>query len=778
MDIDQIAKAKNRCIQEEPPYCAAACPVHVDVRLLMKSIRQGDYDRAFKMYARKVLFPGIMSRICDEPCRAKCIRARLDDPLSIRLSERAAVDHAGSKDPGVYAAPGKNRRVAVVGGGLTGMCCALDLARKGYPVALYEGSALLGGRLRGIDPSVLPAQVLEEELRLLEDEEVEINLNTEVRDLADLEYDACFVAAGGGGGGVPGVAPKEGREYRITLESDREGVFVVPAGNGQGYSPIVAVLQGLQASRSIERYLKKTSLSFGRENELCTDTCLYTNISRAEKKPGVLPARAPSGYTREEAEKEASRCLLCECLECDHECLYLATYGAYPKVYIADLAAFYATPNVAYGSGGGRYAHGKTHLLNACSLCGLCKEVCPEDVDMGQVNTEIKKLIWADGRMPASFHDFWLRDMESAAGQDFFLVRGQAGAAGSRYLFFPGCQLGASDPAYVMESYRYLTQSLQGGVGLYLGCCGAPADWSGRTDLLEKSIEAIRANWEQQGRPQVILACPTCHKMFGRHLAEVPVKSLWDIFQERGLPDGGARGSGAAVALYDPCSSRYLPGVQKSVRDLLERMGYAVEELRMNRRYAQCCSYGGLISTVNPKLAREIRDQRTSASPRDYVTYCPNCRDDFAGSGKRSWHVLDLIFGGADVGGALKTPPARWQRRENRRALKAAMLEAFWGEKMESNRQEHDSVKLILCGDVERKLDDRYILLDEIKQVILHAEKSGSRFLDQETGHSLGHLRIGLVTYWVEYEPSGDGYKVYRAYSHRIQIIDEGGAND
>ena len=165
MDINEIAKLKDRCIQEEPPYCTAACPVHVDVRLLMKSIQQADHDRAYKAYARKVLFPGIISRICDEPCKKNCIRNKLDDPLSIRLLERAAVDYAASKDPGVYAAPKKNRRVCVVGAGLTGMCCALDLARKGYSVSLYEKSGRLGGRLREIDPSVLPPEILQEEVR-------------------------------------------------------------------------------------------------------------------------------------------------------------------------------------------------------------------------------------------------------------------------------------------------------------------------------------------------------------------------------------------------------------------------------------------------------------------------------------------------------------------------------------------------------------------------------------------------------------------------------------
>ncbi len=776
MEIDEIARIKDKCIQEEPPYCAAACPVHVDVRLLMRSIRQADFDKAYATYARKVLFPGIISRVCDEPCRRSCIRNKLDDPLSIRLLERAAVDYAESKDAGAYAAPGKNRRVVVAGGGLAGMCCALDLARKGYTVALYEKAARLGGKLREIDSSVLPREVLEEEVRRLEDEDVEINLDSEVSSLDDLEYDACFVAAGGEGGGIPGVLPgdESGPEYPITFESSRKGVFVVPSGSGHKYSPIVAVLQGMQASRSIERYLKKTSLFFGRENELSTDTCLYTSISGQDRKPAIVPAGLPSGYTREEAPQEAARCLLCECLECDRHCLYLEAYGGYPRTYIADLAAFYATPMVAYGSGGGRFAHGKTHLLNACSLCGLCQEVCPTDVNMGLANSEIKKLIWSAGRMPAAFHDFWLRDMEAAGGDDFFLVRSQPGMAASRYLFFPGCQLGASDPGYVMNTYRYLTGRVQGGVGLYLGCCGAPADWSGRTDILERSIRTIRETWEHAGSPEMILACPTCHKMFASHLGDVPVKSLWDIFMEQGLPDGHVRGDGAPVALYDPCSSRYLPGVQKSVRELLAGMGYAVEELRMNRRYAQCCSYGGLISTVNPKLAKEIRDQRTGASARDYVTYCPNCRDDFAGNGKTSWHLLDLLFGGGSVGGALRAPPTRSRRLENRREVKARMMETYWGEKMERPKRELETVKLVLVGDVEKEMDDRYILLDEVRQVILHAEEHHSGFVDQESGHHLASLKIGLVTYWVEYEPCGDGHKLHRAYCHRIRIVEEG----
>jgi hypothetical protein len=92
---------------------------------------------------------------------------------------------------------------------------------------------------------------------------------------------------------------------------------------------------------------------------------------------------------------------------------------------------------------------------------------------------------------------------------------------------------------------------------------------------------------------------------------------------------------------------------------------------------------------------------------------------------------------------------------------------------MESPKKKYDAINLILCGDVEKKMDDRYILLNEIKQVIYHAEKRGVKFVDKENGHNLAHRKIGHVTYWVEYEPCGNDYRVYRTYSHRIQIVEE-----
>ena len=772
-EVSEIMKSKDHCIQEESPYCNTACPVHVNVRSLMQGIRQGNYDQVYKMYAKKVLFPGIISRICDEPCKNSCIRDKLDAPLSIRLLEKAVIDYRNSNNSESYATLKKNQSVCIVGGGLSGMSCALDLARKGYSVTLYEKSDRLGGRLQHVDPLILPPEILNGEIYRLEAEEVEICLNTQVEHIASLKFDACFIATGGESGEFNGLIPayESCPEYRTTFESVKKGIFIVPDAEDK-YSSIVAVLQGMQASRSIERYLKNTSLYSGRENELSTDTCLYTDVSEGSITRAVIPFNLSAGYTKEEAMEEASRCLLCECLECNKKCMYLRNYKGYPKTYISAFTGMYYTPK---GLGTKKYMH----QLNSCSLCGLCKEVCPVNLDMGQINDELKKIFCHNGSMPAGFHDFWLRDMEFSSGDDYFMVKGQPHLSESEYMFFPGCQLGASDPSYVLNTYRYLTEKIKGGVGLYLGCCGAPADWSGRNDILDKTIQTLRENWENQGKPQFILACPTCHKIFQKYLADVPVLSLWEMFSEYGIPDGYTKGNGTVIALYDPCSSRYLPQVQKSVRDLLKNMGYVIEELKMNGRYAQCCSYGGLISTVNPKLAQEIRDQRVNASPRDYVTYCTNCRDDFAGNGKLTWHLLDIIFGDGSAGNTLKIPPTRSQRIKNRKTVKADMLETYWGEKMESPELEYETINLILPDDIIKAMDDRFILMNEIKQVIYHAEKNGSKFFDKENGHYSAHMKIGSVTYWAEYLKHDDNsYTIFKTYSHRVQIMEECDCNE
>ena len=766
MKPTDILEQEKKCIQEEPAYCSAVCPVHLDVRGIMAYLQKGSFDQAAQIFYTKTLFPGIISRTCSAPCEMACLRRKIDEGVSIRMLERACADF-GETTKRKYSRVPKKEKVAVIGGGLTGLSCTLELVRKGYKVTVFEKEARLGGSLWNIDSTVLPPDILQLELDRVTDEDIVVELDTLVEDVSSIDFDAIFVATGKRGDSF-GMRFENGKAVYdpVSLASSIEGIF---AGGSlvmheDSNTVIHKVAHGSTAARSIERYLKKASLTSGRENEGIQDTRLYTDIRHHAKTPGIVPKAAL--FTREEAINEAKRCMLCECMECVKACSFLEYFHSNPKQYIRDIT------KTVTAQQGIRSKMVAARIINSCSLCGQCAEICPNGLDMGGICQESRFLQVQADTMPPAFYDFWLRDFNFAINPDSELIKNQNGFNKSAYLFFPGCRMGSSNPDYVVKSYQYLTDTLSGGVGLAVTCCGALAEWSGHKKQMEEHADRFIAEWERLGKPVVITACTSCQKIFAKYLKDVRIKSLWEVFEEKPLPCN--RYEGKTVALYDPCSSRYEPKVQNSIRKLLLKTGYTIEELQYNGRLAQCCSYGGLISTVNPELSEKIKQMRVNLNPNTYVTYCVNCRDYFSASGKPIWYMLDILFDNGDEHTAKRKPPTVSKRRENQKLLKQTLLEVFWNEKMEQKLRLHEAIQLKISEELHKKMNDELIYEDEVKQVVYHTENTGNKLIDNMTKHFIAHLQIGIITYWVEYLPEGSGYIIFNVYSHRLQIVQEG----
>ncbi len=79
-------------------------------------------------------------------------------------------------------------------------------------------------------------------------------------------------------------------------------------------------------------------------------------------------------------------------------------------------------------------------------------------------------------------------------------------------------------------------------------------------------------------------------------------------------------------------------------------------------------------------------------------------------------------------------------------------------------------MKLFLEPEVQDLLEDRHILLDNIKRVITNAEQNGQKMHDPKTGRNLAYYQPVRVTYWVEYAPEDDGFRIFNAYSHRMVL--------
>ncbi len=171
---------------------------------------------------------------------------------------------------------------------------------------------------------------------------------------------------------------------------------------GEAYSPIGSAHDGRRAAASIDRFLQGASLTASRASDTSAASCLFVNTAAHAPLPPIEPAAADGGFSPSEARTEAARCFPCRCMECVKACEYLKHYGSYPKRYVRDI---YNNISIVLGN---RKAN---RQIDSCTLCGLCETICPNDLSMGEVCLEARRDMVETGHMPASHHEFALRDM-------------------------------------------------------------------------------------------------------------------------------------------------------------------------------------------------------------------------------------------------------------------------------------------------------------------------------------------------------------------------------
>ena len=133
----------------------------------------------------------------------------------------------------------KPKRVAIIGGGIGGMECALVLKQRGHVPTIFEKTDALGGMF--LTASAMSFKENDKELvqwylREIDRQGIDVRLNTEVNDLGTLRgYDEIIVATGS----VPRIMPAvRGFEKTITLtqllrEKKEVGDKVMFFGGGQ-----------------------------------------------------------------------------------------------------------------------------------------------------------------------------------------------------------------------------------------------------------------------------------------------------------------------------------------------------------------------------------------------------------------------------------------------------------------------------------------------------------------------------------------------------------------
>jgi NADPH-dependent glutamate synthase beta subunit-like oxidoreductase len=184
------------------PPCNSACPAGENIQSWLNFAQAGDYFEAWTRLTEENPMPAVHGRVCYHPCETSCNRGELDSPVSIHAVERFLGDLAIEKGWG-FAKPKRvtNKRVLVIGAGPSGLSAAYHLARLGHSVSVYEAGPIAGGMMNfGIPAYRLPRNVLQAEIKRIEDLGVEFRLNYKVTDViaekTERGFDAVFIAIG------------------------------------------------------------------------------------------------------------------------------------------------------------------------------------------------------------------------------------------------------------------------------------------------------------------------------------------------------------------------------------------------------------------------------------------------------------------------------------------------------------------------------------------------------------------------------------------------------
>jgi len=201
--ISHVRDKKCTASFEQPIPCITLCPASVDIPGYIALVGEGRYEDAVKLIRKDNPFPTACALICEHPCEARCRRNMIDSSINIRGLKRFAVDNANADKVAVPSnAPSTGKRVAIVGGGPSGLTAAYFLQIMGHQTVVFEEKEKLGGMLRyGIPNYRFPRERLQQDIDAILSTGVEVRCNTHIgKDITieqlHKEYDAVYIAIG------------------------------------------------------------------------------------------------------------------------------------------------------------------------------------------------------------------------------------------------------------------------------------------------------------------------------------------------------------------------------------------------------------------------------------------------------------------------------------------------------------------------------------------------------------------------------------------------------
>lgn len=260
---NNIKQKAEYCLNCKNPQCKTGCPLENNIPAFIQNIKENNLEQAYKILSETTVMPALCGRICPhkKQCEGKCIRGIKSEPVSIGELEAYVGDWALNNSNTLLSYYGdiqeNDKKVAIIGGGPSGLTAAAFLRRSGYQVTIYEKQKDLGGILKkGIPEFRLPNEIVEKTIEQIlalgikAQCEKELGKNLNLTDL-EKEYDAIYLSIGAN---IPRKMEIEGEE----LEGVYGGNSLLENSNHPNYTnKKVAVIGGGNVAMDCARTINK-----------------------------------------------------------------------------------------------------------------------------------------------------------------------------------------------------------------------------------------------------------------------------------------------------------------------------------------------------------------------------------------------------------------------------------------------------------------------------------------------------------------------------------------
>ncbi len=199
-----IVEEANRCLQCKKPMCQKGCPISTNIPEVVRLFKEGDMGSAGEMLFENNPLSVVCSIVCnhERQCEGHCIRGRKDTPVHFSAIESFVSDLYLDRMV-VESKPANGHQAAVIGAGPAGITVAVELAREGYGVTIFDSKERIGGVMRyGIPDFRLPRSILDRYAERMAEMGIKFRANTtiggalEIHDLFRDGYECVFVGTG------------------------------------------------------------------------------------------------------------------------------------------------------------------------------------------------------------------------------------------------------------------------------------------------------------------------------------------------------------------------------------------------------------------------------------------------------------------------------------------------------------------------------------------------------------------------------------------------------